>query len=188
MASMMASCEYMLMGVLYWAWTMVAFPPGPFTSMGLWVERAESFRAMGLKLGVYSTLWVRGQRSAQRGFRCLECRMSDWVQRKHQKLGQRVTAGRLVALSEFEARHTSHTAMRHFPMEFTTTPVRLHKITTFYCLNPTQPVDFFWFVIPKKHILKLRRFIRTKHTPTQTRTQNLCHMHHTAGKTCKQQD
>lgn len=48
MASMMASCEYMLMGVLYWAWMMVAFPPGPFTSMGLWVERAVS-RAPGLK-------------------------------------------------------------------------------------------------------------------------------------------
>lgn len=59
MASMMASCEYMLIGVLYWAWTMVAFPPGPLTSMGLWVDRAESFRAMGLKLGVYSTLSVR---------------------------------------------------------------------------------------------------------------------------------
>lgn len=61
---MMASCEYMLMGVLYWACTMVAFPPGPFTSMGLWVDRAESFRAFGLKLGVYSTLprsGVRGQ-------------------------------------------------------------------------------------------------------------------------------
>lgn len=54
---------------------MVAFPPGPFTSIGLWVERAESFRAIGLKLGVYSTLWVRGQRSAwegEGGFRCLE--------------------------------------------------------------------------------------------------------------------
>lgn len=64
MASMMASCEYMLIGVLYWAWTMVAFPPGPFTSMGLWVDRAESFSAFGLKLGVYSTLsrsGVRGQ-------------------------------------------------------------------------------------------------------------------------------
>lgn len=48
MASMMASCEYMLMGVLYWAWMMVAFPPGPFTSMGLWVERAVS-RAPWLK-------------------------------------------------------------------------------------------------------------------------------------------
>lgn len=56
MASMMASCEYMLIGVLYWACTMVAFPPGPFTSMGLWVDRAESFSALGLKLGVYSTL------------------------------------------------------------------------------------------------------------------------------------
>lgn len=30
------------MGVLYWAWMMVALPPGPFTSMGLWDERAES--------------------------------------------------------------------------------------------------------------------------------------------------
>lgn len=48
MASMMASCEYMLMGVLYWAWMMVALPPGPFTSMGLWVERAVS-RAPGPK-------------------------------------------------------------------------------------------------------------------------------------------
>lgn len=56
MASMMASCEYMLIGVLYWACTMVAFPPGPLTSMGLWVDRAESFSAFGLKLGVYSTL------------------------------------------------------------------------------------------------------------------------------------
>lgn len=65
MASMMASCEYMLIGVLYWAWTMVAFPPGPFTSMGLWVDRAESFRAIGLKLGVYSTLWP--PRSGVRG-------------------------------------------------------------------------------------------------------------------------
>lgn len=48
---------------------MVAFPPGPLTSMGLWVDRAESFRAMGLKLGVYSTLsvtWGRGQRSVGR--------------------------------------------------------------------------------------------------------------------------
>lgn len=47
---------------------MVAFPPGPRTSMGLWVDRAESFKAMGLKLGVYSTLsepvWGGGQRSA----------------------------------------------------------------------------------------------------------------------------
>lgn len=42
MVSMMASCEYMLMGVLYCAWMMVALPPGPFTSMGLWEERAES--------------------------------------------------------------------------------------------------------------------------------------------------
>lgn len=32
----------MPMGVLYWAWMMVALPPGPFTSMGLWDERAES--------------------------------------------------------------------------------------------------------------------------------------------------
>lgn len=62
MASMMASCEYMLMGVLYWACTMVAFPPGPFTSMGLWVDSAESFRAFGLKLGVYSTLPTSGVR------------------------------------------------------------------------------------------------------------------------------
>lgn len=46
---------------------MVAFPPGPFTSMGLWVERAESFRAMGLKLGVYSMLWVRSQIEQGRG-------------------------------------------------------------------------------------------------------------------------
>lgn len=46
---------------------MVAFPPGPFTSMGLWVDRAESFRAMGLKLGVYSTLPGGGQRSVGRG-------------------------------------------------------------------------------------------------------------------------
>lgn len=60
MASMMASCEYMLIGVLYWAWTMVAFPPGPLTSMGLWVDKAESFRAMGLKLGKYSILLVSG--------------------------------------------------------------------------------------------------------------------------------
>lgn len=62
MASMMASCEYMLMGVLYWAWMMVALPPGPFTSIGLWVDRAESFSAIGLKLGTYSWLsenmWV----------------------------------------------------------------------------------------------------------------------------------
>lgn len=49
MASMMASWEYMLMGVLYCAWMMVALPPSPFTSMGLWVDRAESFRALGLK-------------------------------------------------------------------------------------------------------------------------------------------
>lgn len=56
MASMMASCEYMLMGVLYWAWMMVALPPGPFTSIGLWVDRAESFSAIGLKLGTYSWL------------------------------------------------------------------------------------------------------------------------------------
>lgn len=75
MASMMASCEYMLIGVLYWAWTMVAFPPGPFTSMGLWVDRAESFRAFGLKLGVYSTLWpprsgVSGPVGRVVGFRC----------------------------------------------------------------------------------------------------------------------
>merc|ERR1719244_995183 len=54
MASMMASWEYMLMGVLYWAWMMVALPPGPFTSMGLWVDRAESFRTPGLKFGIYS--------------------------------------------------------------------------------------------------------------------------------------
>lgn len=50
MASMMESCEYMLMGVLYWAWMMVALPPGPFTSMGLWVEMAVSFRTPGWKL------------------------------------------------------------------------------------------------------------------------------------------
>lgn len=71
MASMMASCEYMLIGVLYCAWTMVAFPPGPLTSMGLWVERAESFRAMGLKLGVYSTLSVSGWR-----------RIGRWVEQR----------------------------------------------------------------------------------------------------------
>lgn len=41
---------------------MVAFPPGPLTSMGLWVDRAESFKAMGLKLGVYSTLSERVSR------------------------------------------------------------------------------------------------------------------------------
>lgn len=34
----------------------MAFPPGPLTSMGLWVDKAESFKAMGLKLGVYSKL------------------------------------------------------------------------------------------------------------------------------------
>lgn len=28
---------------------MVALPPKPFTSMGLWVDRAESFRTLGLK-------------------------------------------------------------------------------------------------------------------------------------------
>lgn len=49
MASMMESCEYILMGVLYWAWMMVALPPGPFTSMGLLVERAESISMLGLK-------------------------------------------------------------------------------------------------------------------------------------------
>lgn len=50
---------------------MVAFPPGPLTSMGLWVDRAESFKAMGLKLGVYSTLservWRGGVSQDQRG-------------------------------------------------------------------------------------------------------------------------
>jgi len=56
MASIIASWEYMLMGVLYWAWMMVALPPGPLTSMGLLVERAESFRAIGLKLDRYSLL------------------------------------------------------------------------------------------------------------------------------------
>lgn len=61
MASMMASWEYMLMGVLYWAWIMVALPPGPFTSMGLWVDRAVSFSAMGLKLGTYSLLSWSGR-------------------------------------------------------------------------------------------------------------------------------
>lgn len=49
MASMMESCEYILMGVLYWAWMMVALPPGPFTSMGLLVERAVCFSTLGLK-------------------------------------------------------------------------------------------------------------------------------------------
>lgn len=53
----------------------MAFPPGPFTSMGLWVDRAESFKAMGLKLGVYSTLseqveGVKGQWVKEEGFRC----------------------------------------------------------------------------------------------------------------------
>lgn len=43
----------MLMGVLYWAWMMVALPPGPFTSMGLWVEMVVSFRTAGLKPGLW---------------------------------------------------------------------------------------------------------------------------------------
>lgn len=77
MASMMASCEYMLIGVLYWAWTIVAFPPGPFTSMGLWVDRAESFRAMGLKLGVYSTLLVSGVSGWRRRWGGFRCRSKD---------------------------------------------------------------------------------------------------------------
>lgn len=43
--------------------------------MGLWVERAESFKAMGLKLGVYSTLsgevgGIKGQWVKEGGFRC----------------------------------------------------------------------------------------------------------------------
>lgn len=57
MASMMESCEYMLMGVLYWAWMMVALPPGPFTSMGLWVEMAVSFRTLGLKPALLWRWW-----------------------------------------------------------------------------------------------------------------------------------
>lgn len=55
-ASMIASWEYMLMGVLYWAWMIVALPPRPFTSMGLCVDRAESFRTLGLKRSVKSLL------------------------------------------------------------------------------------------------------------------------------------
>lgn len=65
MVSMMASCEYMLMGVLYWAWMMVALPPGPFTSMGLWVE---SFSMLGLKpvlmvVKEEGKQWGRGRRN-----------------------------------------------------------------------------------------------------------------------------
>lgn len=48
---------------------MVALPPGPFTSMGLCVDRAESFRTLGLKRSTYSVLgWqpgVRFQRAMQ---------------------------------------------------------------------------------------------------------------------------
>ncbi len=64
MASIIASWEYMLMGVLYCAWMMVALPPGPFTSMGLLVESAVSLRAIGLKLGRYSVLceWGSGDK------------------------------------------------------------------------------------------------------------------------------
>ena len=56
----------------------MAFPPGPLTSMGLWVDRAESFKAMGLKLGEYSILsesvWggVRGQWVKGLVMRCLQ--------------------------------------------------------------------------------------------------------------------
>lgn len=54
---------------------MVALPPRPFTSMGLWVDRAESFRTLGLKRSVKSVLgyarvrFHRG-REGKKGERC----------------------------------------------------------------------------------------------------------------------
>lgn len=47
---------------------MVALPPGPFTSMGLCVDRAESFRTLGLKRSTYSVLgWGKSEVTESEG-------------------------------------------------------------------------------------------------------------------------
>lgn len=91
-------------------------PTGALHLDGLVGGEGGVFQGDGVEAGgVLHAVGQRSEVSPGGGFGCLERRMSGWVQRKHQKLGQRVTAGRLVALSESEARHTSHTAMHRFP-------------------------------------------------------------------------
>lgn len=93
---------------------MVAFPPGPFTSMGLWVDRAESLRAMGLKLGVYSMLQGSEVSGSARWFQVLgvedeRCERMMGGDRGAENLSRgrktrsacSVTADRQVALSPF---------------------------------------------------------------------------------------
>lgn len=105
------------------------FPAGALHLDGLVGGEGGVFQGDGVEAG--GVLHAVGQRSevSPEGFSgVLGWRMSGRVQRKHKKLSQRdcVTAGRQVPPSG----------------EFITTPVRLHKITTFHCLNTTQPVDF----------------------------------------------
>lgn len=75
----------MLIGVLYWAWIIVAFPPRPFTSMGLCVERAESFRTLGLKRSVKSVLGYARVRFDREGRGRKEKGVTVKWEKKHQQ-------------------------------------------------------------------------------------------------------